>query len=430
MPDNILEKCKISNLWHSKNVEIKFNDTVNFLIGPNGSGKTTLINLIVAALSADIKALLLVPFTKIELILKAISKRIKPIIEVEKKIDKKSGSIQIMFKLRETTTGPIDLYVLDDVDDMLRYYTVRRRRRLPPDHIPGTQSLKEKFDLIFNLSWLSIHRSRSFRRLEDEESYDSTVDSKLADLSNEFVRFFSSLSQQSSNELTKFQESVFVSMFMTREKSWFAASYQKMNLESEKNALIEIFKELNVGPDKYLKKVESHFSSLKRATKKLEGQDKITVTPDEFATFVTNVRVDYVVREWNKLRKKQEEIFEPKETFLKVLNSLVRGKKFFINSKNELTVELNESVPLALHRLSSGEKQMIIILGEALLQYQSPSIYIADEPELSLHIDWQQSLIDNIRGINPASQIIFATHSPDIVGNYSSNVIDVEEIIK
>jgi predicted ATPase len=80
----------------------------------------------------------------------------------------------------------------------------------------------------------------------------------------------------------------------------------------------------------------------------------------------------------------------------------------------------------SLSILSSGEKQMVIILGEALLQRKMQAIYLADEPELSLHVKWQERLIDMLREINPSSQIIFATHSPDIVAHYQNRVFDME----
>jgi predicted ATPase len=79
--------------------------------------------------------------------------------------------------------------------------------------------------------------------------------------------------------------------------------------------------------------------------------------------------------------------------------------------------------------LSSGEKQLLILLSEALLQRQTPAIFIADEPELSLHVTWQEKVVSSIRGLNNAAQILAATHSPDIVGALSSRTIDMETII-
>jgi ATPase subunit of ABC transporter with duplicated ATPase domains len=67
------------------------------------------------------------------------------------------------------------------------------------------------------------------------------------------------------------------------------------------------------------------------------------------------------------------------------------------------------------YHLSSGEKQMLIILLTALVQDNQPAVMILDEPELSLHTDWQERLIDDIRKLNGHVQIIIATHSPSII---------------
>ena len=71
---------------------------------------------------------------------------------------------------------------------------------------------------------------------------------------------------------------------------------------------------------------------------------------------------------------------------------------------------------LEFSHLSSGEKQMLIILFKVFLMEEQPSILLMDEPENSLHIDWQQQLIDVIRKLNPNCQLIISTHSPSIFG--------------
>jgi len=90
---------------------------------------------------------------------------------------------------------------------------------------------------------------------------------------------------------------------------------------------------------------------------------------------------------------------------------------------------LNSYRRLKLSELSSGEKQLLIILGQALLQEQKPTIFIADEPELSLHLKWQTSLTNAITSLNPKAQIIFATHSPDIVAAQQNKVIRMENML-
>ncbi len=67
------------------------------------------------------------------------------------------------------------------------------------------------------------------------------------------------------------------------------------------------------------------------------------------------------------------------------------------------------------YKLSSGEKQMLVILLTVLVQDNKHCVLFMDEPEASLHIEWQQKLIAIIRELNPNVQIILTTHSPAVI---------------
>ena len=80
--------------------------------------------------------------------------------------------------------------------------------------------------------------------------------------------------------------------------------------------------------------------------------------------------------------------------------------------------------------LSSGEKQMLIILLTALVENREPYVLLMDEPEISLHIEWQQRLLELITDLNPHAQVILTTHSPAVImSGWSDCVTDVEDII-
>jgi predicted ATPase len=133
------------------------------------------------------------------------------------------------------------------------------------------------------------------------------------------------------------------------------------------------------------------------------------------------------------LQEKRRKIYQLREEFLRVVNDLFAPRKrVSISPQNELSIQtINEkprNIPVA--ELSSGEKQLLIILGEALLQENRPVIYIADEPELSLHVKWQERLVESIRRINGMAQVVFATHSPDIVGPNPTKVLDLEDALR
>ena len=65
---------------------------------------------------------------------------------------------------------------------------------------------------------------------------------------------------------------------------------------------------------------------------------------------------------------------------------------------------------------------------EALLQRGTSHLFIADEPELSLHIEWQRKILNALLDLNANAQIIVATHSPEIAGNFAENIINMKKI--
>lgn len=73
---------------------------------------------------------------------------------------------------------------------------------------------------------------------------------------------------------------------------------------------------------------------------------------------------------------------------------------------------------------------MLVILLTVLTQDQKPYILLMDEPEVSLHIEWQQRLVDLIRQLNPYAQIILTTHSPALImDGWLDAVTDVADIL-
>ena len=70
---------------------------------------------------------------------------------------------------------------------------------------------------------------------------------------------------------------------------------------------------------------------------------------------------------------------------------------------------------IGLASLSSGEKHLLRIFVESLLVGENSMM--VDEPEISMHVDWQKDLIASLRALNPEAQLIFATHSPEIMAD-------------
>ena len=129
--------------------------------------------------------------------------------------------------------------------------------------------------------------------------------------------------------------------------------------------------------------------------------------------------------------EKAQTISEPKRKFQDMIDSLFAetGKRL-IRTQNDIAFsQIGEQ--LTPYQLSSGEKQMLVILLTVLIEDHKPYVLFMDEPEVSLHIDWQQRLIDLILELNPNVQIILTTHSPAVIMNgWNDSVTEVSDIIK
>ena len=124
-----------------------------------------------------------------------------------------------------------------------------------------------------------------------------------------------------------------------------------------------------------------------------------------------------------------QELSQAKTRFQDIVDDLFAetGKKI-VRTENEIRFsQIGET--LVPYQLSSGEKQMLAILLTVLVEDQQHYVLFMDEPEVSLHIEWQKRLIDLIMELNPNVQIILTTHSPAVIMNgWMENVTEVSDI--
>ncbi len=124
-----------------------------------------------------------------------------------------------------------------------------------------------------------------------------------------------------------------------------------------------------------------------------------------------------------------QQLSASKQHFQDIVDELFAetGKKM-VRTENEIRfTQIGET--LLPYQLSSGEKQMLIILLTVLVEDQQSYVLFMDEPEVSLHIEWQKRLIELIRELNPNVQIILTTHSPAVImSGWMDKVTEVSDI--
>ncbi|MDR0729998.1 MAG: ATP-binding protein [Prevotellaceae bacterium] len=161
-------------------------------------------------------------------------------------------------------------------------------------------------------------------------------------------------------------------------------------------------------------------------------------TPSPLSSYMNAIVFDTEARSLNNYRLKATENPVERHRIDHLQQWVATVNSFFATTQKTLVMEGHEvffkqanGTSLGLDSLSSGEKKLLIILIKALVQDERPSILLMDEPEMSLDIDWQYRLVDAIRTINPACQLIIATHSPAIFGDgWNDKLFFMEDILK
>ena len=133
-------------------------------------------------------------------------------------------------------------------------------------------------------------------------------------------------------------------------------------------------------------------------SKDRQGYEELTASIDEY------VKRNYVLAESVIIYKD-------------IVNEIFIDKSITVSDTGKLGVVMNNGMSLPLQRLSSGEKQILIMFFALLFHAEPGSVVVLDEPEISLHVSWQQKLgryysdICRVRNI----QMIVATHSPQVI---------------
>jgi len=135
----------------------------------------------------------------------------------------------------------------------------------------------------------------------------------------------------------------------------------------------------------------------------------------------------------NEYIENRKALRDPINRFRSLVNKFLQqtNKQVEVGSSGQLTVLVNDnSEPRPISALSSGERQLLVILAHLSLNKSLAvsGVFIVDEPELSLHIDWQEKFVDAIREANPSVQLILATHSPAIILDRTESCRTLNEV--
>jgi predicted ATPase len=415
-------------------ISLTLKDDVNFFIGRNGTGKTTLMNLLSSSLNVDVSGLSLVEFSSVVFRLRRVGDRRRPYVMVSRSVDG-DGDPRFLYTIAMSSKAKAQTFTIHTSRSSSSWAHMYNRAAFGRIQPLGdtVDTVIEHLSTLVNFSWISVHRgvsnqntSATMAVLESSEKSQTPVDRKLTQVATDFVTYFSTLDKKAAEETDKFQQ-VYLLALISPSGFDSLTTVKSINVDDEKSAIRGMFAEFNIKSSVYNTKLESFTKRMTKAVSNYKPNKGLAA--DDFLVLTDTVRIHDAVKEWHKLLDERAKIYKPKDDFVGIVNDLFYRKTLSINRGNQPYFTDAAGKPMKLDDLSSGEKQLFILLGETLLQQRTSCIFMADEPEISLHIDWQERLVPSLLKINPNAQIVFATHSPDVVGAYSDAAIDLEKII-
>ena len=117
-------------------------------------------------------------------------------------------------------------------------------------------------------------------------------------------------------------------------------------------------------------------------------------------------------------------------SFLNIINAFYRRKAVQITTTDGIQVFDDDGAQLDPSLLSSGEKQLMLLLSNILVATTRPSVFIIDEPELSLNVKWQRQLVESLLSLVDGShvQFVMATHSIELLTRHQDCVLKLDDV--
>lgn len=422
----MIRRLEIKKLFgrFSYNIILKEN-ALTILTGPNGFGKSTILKIIEAFNKFDIKYFNTIKFDQIDIYFdddaKAFSiTQSKNGIKIngqvfEKEFREKNNIIihkSLYFnyyneclnipKLDTNNMRPVEKRVYDIDEEQFNKW-INKANNIKNSK---SKSNKKLYNVIMKIkeSIIKIYFIKEQRLIREDITNDkSKVINVIEDIPNKFKRLIGNLSENYSRIANQL-DNTYPSRLFDTEKGIDKDEYQCKMQEMSKR--FEKLKEYDI----------SDMQAFSNVIFKDEHSKALKVYFDDFDK-------KYSVYEKHILMC---------DLYTQIVNERLSFKRVSISKEKGLSVyDIDNKMELVdLNKLSSGEKQEIVLFFELIFDTPNDILLLIDEPEISLHISWQKMFIDDLLKIAKFKnfKIILATHSPQIISNHWDNQIDLGEL--
>lgn len=468
MPQSIIQQIRIIDLFgkFSYNIpEISSLNSPAILYGDNGSGKSTILNLTFHALSAagdkgHRSALRKIPFKSFTVILSdghEISAKRKaeidaPVLDLtihragvliaewsysadryNRYVESDWDNIPRSF-LDSYTNFPIRISSVEQTQFPMILHSPDQSENLKKGEGAFLKALQESAPIIFYLN--------ADRRLDGDNVVDSGDEAEIRSI-------FGRRDFKNATDILRASRNFSLKQALENAAKWVAnraiigANLGSENTHSTYESVLDKLAndyatEQSVVDPTYKKNLMKAIEKIEKDTRNLSKYELFAhLKMDKFlealssknkeAVAISAKLIEPYIAGLSKRIEATKSLYDILDRFVTTINDFLSGKSLSYNLSRGFTISDESGNKLEASQLSSGEQQLVLMFAYVLSARDRPSVFIIDEPEISLNIKWQRKIIRSLLSVAEKStiQFIFASHSLELISQHSDAVVEI-----
>lgn len=422
--------------------DIRFNNDISFLTGINGSGKTTIVQCLYALISPSVRVLSNIEYDFIEIAIKINGQakyvRIKALkkesaVTISTNMTNQVLSVPILQDIRPNTSREENEFYNDFLTKNSDNEVLQYIRELPSPLFLGIERRAVDESAFSQRSMAFAARRRLTSNINTYNQRQSLLEARelardsYSEVRDKVMVLMETLRTHILLSALKYVNVAGVELSQIKEMLNY-------DMETTTRMIINTTEELGIPIEDIKKELKLFVDAVSDAKTKLardiEDEEKLQgillKDPDKAVAFYSlfvNIphfnRISTIFRHVQDYITNSQTANEPINQYHNIVNSFFKdsGKTIHFGTTGNIVVSTNDGQDIPITSLSSGESQILIMISHLIFNpgTRDASVIIIDEPELSLHVAWQELFVESLQKANPKLQIILATHAPSII---------------